>query len=94
MFMARSPRPTARQANIFNNKLEAARRQLDAAIRMTSVNEDELEIHTVPAAACRILRDMPNKRGRHEAAVAVGTIQRFAVAAHRRSSIARRASAA
>jgi hypothetical protein len=64
--MARSLRPTPRQATIFINKLEAARRQLDAAIRMTFANEDELAIHTVAAAAYRILRDMLHKRGRHD----------------------------
>jgi len=64
--MARAPRPTPRQATIFINKLEAARRQLDAALRMTLANEDELAIHTVAAAAYRILRDMLHKRGRHD----------------------------
>jgi hypothetical protein len=64
--MAKSFRPTPRQASIFINKLEAARRQLDAAIRMTFAYEDELAIHTVAAAAYRILRDMLDKRGRHD----------------------------
>jgi len=64
--MARSLRPTPGQASIFINKLEAARRQLDTAIRMTFANEDELAIHTVAAAAYRILRDMLDKRGRHD----------------------------
>jgi hypothetical protein len=44
-------------------KLAAAQRQLDAAIRMTFGDEDELAIHTVVAAAYRILRDLKNKRG-------------------------------
>jgi hypothetical protein len=52
-------------------KLAAARRQLDAAIRMTFANEDELAVHTVAAAAYRILRDLLAKRklagqGRHD----------------------------
>jgi hypothetical protein len=64
--MARSLGPTPRQASIFINKLEAARRQLDTAIRMTFANEDELAIHTVAAAAYRILRDILDKRGRHD----------------------------
>ena len=55
-----------RQAAIFINKLEAARRQLDAAIRMTFANEDELAIHTVAAAAYRIVRDLLEKRERFE----------------------------
>lgn len=58
--------PTQRQATIIINKLEAARRQLDAAIRMTFANEDELAIHTVAAAAYRILRDLLEKRGRFD----------------------------
>jgi hypothetical protein len=51
---------------LYINKLEAARRQLDAAIRMTFDTEDELAIHTVAAAAYRILRDILEKRGRHD----------------------------
>jgi hypothetical protein len=64
--MVQSRQPTRQQANVFINKLEAARRQLDAAIRMTFAHEDELAIHTVAAAAYRILRDMLDKRGRHD----------------------------
>ena len=45
-------------------KLEAARRQLNAAIRMTFANEDELAIHTVAAAAYGIVRDLLGTRGR------------------------------
>jgi hypothetical protein len=58
--------PTRQQASVFINKLEAARRQLDAAIRMTFTGEDVLAIHTVAAAAYRILRDLLDKRGRHD----------------------------
>ena len=54
-----------RQATIFINKLEAARRQLDTAIRMTFANEDALAIHTLAAAAHGIVRDILRKRGRH-----------------------------
>ncbi len=64
--MARSLQPTPHQASVFINKLEAARRQLDAAIRMMFANEDELAIHTIAAAAYRILRDVLEKRGRHD----------------------------
>lgn len=64
--MVRSRRPTRQQASILINKLEAARRQLDAAIRMTFTGEDELAIHTVATAAYRILRDLLDKRGRHD----------------------------
>lgn len=44
-------------------KIAAASRQLDAAIRMFFVNEDELAIHSVASAAFRILRDLIKKRG-------------------------------
>lgn len=64
--MVQSRRPIRQQASVFINKLEAARRQLDAAIRMTFTGEDELAIHTVAAAAYRILRDLLDKRGRHD----------------------------
>lgn len=39
-------------------KLEAAKRQLDAAIRMFFRNEDMLAIHTVSRAAFRVLYDI------------------------------------
>jgi hypothetical protein len=44
-------------------KVAAAQRQLDAAIRMTFANEDPLAVHTVAAAAGRVLRDLAKKRG-------------------------------
>jgi len=47
-------------------KLEAAQRQLDAAIRLFLSSEDELAIHTLAAAAYRIFRDLKEKRGRTE----------------------------
>jgi hypothetical protein len=47
------------------NKIAAAIRQLDAAIRMFFAKEDELAIHTVASAAFRILRDITEKRGKH-----------------------------
>ncbi len=50
----------------FINKVEAARRQIDAAVRTTFSNEDDLAIHTVAQAAYRILRDLLDKRGRSE----------------------------
>src|SRR5215471_1616385 len=39
-------------------KLESAKRQLDAAIRMFFKNEDMLAIHTVSRAAFRVLFDL------------------------------------
>jgi hypothetical protein len=44
-------------------KLAAAQRQLDAAIRMTFLDEDSIAITTVAGAAHRILRDLKEKRG-------------------------------
>ena len=54
-------------AAVFVTKLGAAERQLNAAIRMTLANEDELAIHTVAASAYRVLRDIKQKRGRSDA---------------------------
>jgi hypothetical protein len=53
-------------AEIYIMKLAAAERQLNAAIRMVLADEDELAIHTVAAAAYRILRDIKRNRGRSE----------------------------
>lgn len=40
------------------NKIEAARRQIDMAIRMLFDNEDPIAIHTLAMAGFRILRDL------------------------------------
>jgi hypothetical protein len=48
---------------ILVNKLAAAQRQLDAAIRLFLMSEDELAIHTIGSAAHRILRDIMASRG-------------------------------
>ena len=45
------------------SKPEAARRQLDTAIRMLFQNEDPIAIHTLCMAAFRLLRDLAEKRG-------------------------------
>jgi hypothetical protein len=55
-------------ATVHLTKLAAAQRQLNAAIRMLLRNEDELAVHTVAAAAFRILRDIKKKHGRGELA--------------------------
>jgi hypothetical protein len=47
------------------NKIAAASRQLDTAIRMFFAREDELAIHTIASAAFRILRDVTKKRGKN-----------------------------
>jgi len=43
--------------------MDAARRQIDAAIRMTFSAEDPVAIHSVISAANRIVRDLCTKRG-------------------------------
>jgi hypothetical protein len=44
------------------NKTEAARRQINVAIRLLFSNEDPVAIHTLVASALRILRDLCGKR--------------------------------
>ena len=51
---------------VYLTKITAARRQLDAAIRMGFLAEDAIAIHTIVAAAYRILRDIKAKRGGNE----------------------------
>ena len=51
-------------AEIFITKTEGARRQIDAAIRMLLLGEDDLAIYTVAAAANSVLRDLKSRRGR------------------------------
>jgi hypothetical protein len=54
------------KARVFLRKEAAAQRQLDAAIRMTLAEEDELAIHTVVAAAYGILRGLKQNQSRNE----------------------------
>jgi hypothetical protein len=49
-------------ATIKVNKIEAARRQIDTAIRLLFDNEDPVAIHTLTMAGFRILRDLADKR--------------------------------
>jgi hypothetical protein len=55
-------------ASVHINKLAAAKRQIQAAIRMSFAREDELAIHTVAAAAYGLLKDIKKARGMSEAA--------------------------
>jgi hypothetical protein len=55
-------------ASVHINKLSAAKRQLQAAIRLYFMGEDELAIHTVASAAYGILKDLKAERGQSEAA--------------------------
>jgi hypothetical protein len=45
------------------NKMDTARRQIDAAVRMTFAGEDPVAIHSVASAGNRIVRDLSAKRG-------------------------------
>ena len=45
------------------SKLDAARRQLDTAIRLYFSNADVVSIHTLAAAAYNIIHDVSKKRG-------------------------------
>lgn len=64
--MVPNPTENDQQAEIYVNKLEAARRQIDAAIRMFLIDEDCLGIHSVVSACYRVLRDLLEHRGRYE----------------------------
>lgn len=55
-------------ASIHVTKLLAAKRQVQAAIRMYFQPEDELAVHTVAAAAYGLLKDIKKFRGMSEAA--------------------------
>ena len=44
-------------------KIEAARRQIDAAIRMTFLNEDDLAIHTVASAGYKNFSGFIEQKG-------------------------------
>lgn len=50
-------------AQIQTNKPDAARRQIEAAIRMLFSEEDLFAVHTVIGAGFRILRDLAEKSG-------------------------------
>lgn len=49
-------------------KLEAAQRQLNAAIRLFFIDEDELAVHTIASAAYRLINDLKDKQSMSEPA--------------------------
>jgi hypothetical protein len=55
-------------ASLHVNKLSAAKRQLQSAIRMYFQPEDEIAVHTVAAATYGLLKDIKKSRGMSEAA--------------------------
>jgi hypothetical protein len=50
---------------VYVNKTAAAKRQLEAAVRMFFAGEDDLAVHTVAAASFRVLRDLTSRRGKN-----------------------------
>ncbi len=54
---------TNQVAAVFITKIEVARRQLNAAIRMHFMNMDELAVHTVAGAVLNLAKDLADKRG-------------------------------
>jgi len=62
------PRIPISTATLHVTKLAAAKRQLQAAIRLFFMGEDELAVHTVASASYGLLKDMKQDRGLSEAA--------------------------
>ena len=74
-------------AKIHVTKLAAAQRQLCEAIRMFFAGADELAVHTVAAAAYRVLSDLKAKRGRDEAGDNYLNMVFYAVRDYRRGTL-------
>ena len=74
-------------ASLYVNKLAAAKRQLQAAIRMFFMPEDELAVHTVAAAAYGLLKDIKSSRGMSEAADSYLTTFFYVVRDYRRGTL-------
>jgi hypothetical protein len=74
-------------ASLHINKLAAAKRQLQAAIRMFFLPEDELAVHTVAAAAYGLLKDIKSARGLSEAADTYLTSIFYLVRDYRRGTL-------
>jgi hypothetical protein len=62
-------------ASLHVTKLAAAKRQLQAAIRLFFLEEDELAIHTVASASYGLLKDLKRDRGVSEVADVYHTSQ-------------------
>src|SRR5712671_6006157 len=74
-------------ASLHVNKLAAAKRQLQAAIRMFFMPEDELAVQTVAAAAYGLLKDVKGARGMSEAADSYLTTFFYLVRDYRRGTL-------
>ena len=68
-------------------KLAAAKRQLQAAVRLFFLEEDELAIHTVASAAYGLLKDLKRDRGQSEAADSYRTTFFYLVRDFRRGTL-------
>lgn len=74
-------------ASLHVNKLAAAKRQIQAAIRLFFMPEDELAVHTIAAAAYGLLKDIKSARGMSEAADAYLTSIFYLVRDYRRGTL-------
>jgi hypothetical protein len=79
--------PVLTTATVFVTKLAAAERQLRAAIRLYFAEEEELAVHTVAAAAYKLLADLKAERGMDEAADAWFATVFYAVRDFRRGTL-------
>lgn len=68
-------------------KLAAAKRQLQAAIRLFFLEEDDLAIHSVASAAYGLLKDLKHDRGQSEAADSFRTTLFYLVRDFRRGTL-------
>ena len=55
-----------KSSEIHLTKLSSAKKQLQAAIRMYFMEEDELAIHTIASAVYSVLKDLKKNRGKDE----------------------------
>jgi len=74
-------------ATLHVTKLAAAKRQLQAAIRLFFLEEDELAVHTVASAAYGLLKDLKRDRGQNEAADSYRTTFFYLVRDFRRGTL-------
>ena len=74
-------------ASIHVTKLTAAKRQLQAAIRLFFMEEDNLAVHTVAAASYGLLKDLKRDRGMSEAADSYLTTLFYLVRDFRRGTL-------
>lgn len=74
-------------ASLHVTKLAAAKRQIQAAIRLFFMEEDELAIHTIASAAYGLLKDLKHDRGLSEAADSYRTTFFYLVRDFRRGTL-------